>query len=151
MYIHLLRRLAFGALGATALIMWYPQRFVLGLDLGDNTLQGVVFAVCMLLWALSRGGRLRSDPYFEFRSGIWEVTAQTIAWNMVTIAIELVLLAGLLELGQVFLTRRHAAMGDFFLNALGIITVGLAFYLLAMLGLRTAPGKRLAEFFTTLD
>lgn len=151
MHIRILRRLTLVAVASIALIMWFPERFVFGIDLGDSHLQSAVFAVCMLLWGLSRGGRLRSDPYFEFRSGIWEIDAHTLAHNLLRMAVELVLLAGLLEVGQVFLTRRLAALGDFFVNALGILAAGAVLYLLVAWALRSAAGRRLAQFFTTID
>lgn len=151
MHIRILRRLTLVAAASIALIMWYPKRFVFGIDLGNSHLQSAAFAVCMLLWGLSRGGKLRSDPYFEFRSGIWEIDAHTVAHNLLRMVWELVLLAGLLEAGQVFLTQRRATLGDFFANALGILAVGAVLYLLVAWALRSVAGKRLAQYFTTID
>jgi hypothetical protein len=151
MRIRVLGLLTASVMLSTAFVMWYPNRYVFGIDLGNNMLQGSLFALSMFLWALLRGGTLRSDPYFEFRSGIWELSAATVGRNIVRISIELLLLAAVLEIGQAFLSHRHFAIGEFFFNALGISVVAGAFYILVALGLRTPFGKRLALFFTRLD
>lgn len=151
MQIRTLRLVATVAVCATALVMLYPKRYVFGVDLADNQIQGAAFALCMFLWALSRGGRLRSDPYFEFRSGVWQPDAATIRHNVARIVVEMVLLAAVLEIGQIFMPERHGALGEFFVNALGIIAVGAVIYLLIALVLRTPLGRRLARLLTTLD
>lgn len=151
MQIRTLRLVAAVTVCATALIMLYPKRYLFGMDLADDQIQGAAFALCMFLWTLSRGGRLRSDPYFEYRSGFWQSDAATIRRNVARIAVEMVVLAALLELGQLFLPERRSAFGEFFVNALGIIAVGALIYLLVVLVARTPLGKRLARFFTTLD
>lgn len=139
------------AILATMLVMWYPQRHVSGVDLGNNLLQSGLFALCMFMRALSRGGRLRSDPYFEFRSAVWELDAAAVARNIVAIVIEMLVLAAVLEIGQALLSRRHSAAGDFFLNALAVTAVGAVVYLLFALALRTPPGKRLAQLLMRID
>ena len=131
--------------------MWWPWRYAFGVDLGDPMLQGTAFAVCMLLWALSRGGRLRNDPYFEYRSSVWQSDIATIRRNVTRLVAELIVLAAVLEFGQFVLPRRHGTFGDFFLNAVGIIGAGAVTYVLIALALRTPFGRRVAQIFTTID
>lgn len=133
------------------LVMCYPNRYVFGMDLGDSYLQIVVFSLCVFLWSLSRGGQLRSQPYFEYESGTWEVKAATVKRNVVRISLEMLFLAGALEIVQVFLPNRHSLVGDFFVNALGIVAIAGVFYLLVALALRSPLGRHLAQFFATLD
>ncbi len=151
MQIRTLRFFATVTVCATALIMLYPKRYLFGVDLADDRIQGAAFALCMFLWALSRGGQLRSDPYFEYRSGFWQADAATIRRNVARIAVEMVVLAAVLEIGQIVLPERRSAFGEFFVNALGIIAVGAVIYLLVAHVLRTPLGRRLARLFTTLD
>lgn len=151
MQIRTFRLVATVAVCATAVIMLYPKRYLFGVDLADDRIQGAAFALSMLLWGLSSGGRLRSVPYFEYRSGVWQTDAVMIRRNVARIAVEMIVLAAVLELGQIFLPERHSALGEFFVNALGITAVGAAIYVLVALVLRTSLGKRLARFFTTLD
>ena len=151
MSVRVFRFLSLVAIVLLALLMCYPQRVVDGVDLGDPHLQGTAFALCMLLRALSRGGSLRSDPYFGYRSGVWEAGIATIRRNVVRLAIEMLVLAALLEFGQWLLPKRHGTFGDFFLNSLGVIAAGMVAYVLVALALRTAPGRRITQYFTTLD
>lgn len=133
------------------LVMWYPQRYAFGLDLGNSLLQSSIFALCMLFRAFSRGGRMRSDPYFEFRSNVWELDAATVRRNVIWIGIEMALLAAILEIGQGLLSRRHGAVGEFLINALAIIAVGSMLYVMVALLLRTSFGRRFLQFFARLD
>lgn len=151
MRMRLLSLLSILAVITIMLVMWYPQRYVFGVDLGDSVLQGALFALCTILWALARGGRLRSDPYFECRSNSWELTSTTVRRNIFRIAVELLLLAAVLEIGQAIMARRHGALGDFFVNALVIIALGAIFYVIVARVLQTPQGRQLAQLFTRLD
>src|SRR5262245_49333774 len=110
--------MAWLSLMITALVMWYPQRHLFGVDLSNLRLQGLSFAISGIFWILARGGRLRSDPYFEFRSNIWEVDASTIRRNVLMTAFQLIAAAGIFEIGQTVLPHRVGRLGEFFGNAL---------------------------------
>lgn len=151
MKIRTLRTIASSAVAFLVLVMCYPSRDVLGVDLGNPALQGAIFALCIVLWTVACGGRLRSDPYFEYRSSIWQPDISTIGHNVARFVVELVALAALLEVVQTNLPRRHAGFGDFFLNALSILVVGSAMYVMIALALRTTFGRRVVQSFTTID
>jgi hypothetical protein len=146
-----LRLLAFFALGTIAFIMWYPQRYPFGIDLGNQVLQTCAFAVCAFLWILVRGSRLGSDPYFEYRSNFLPIDAAMIRRNVSQIAIELFLLAAVLELGQWALPNRVSNFGDFLVNALAVVAISVPCYIVLALALRTPLGRRLARYFVTID
>lgn len=74
--------------------MWYPKRVLFGIDLSDRQLQAATFGLCMFLWTLARGGRLRSDPYHLYRSSSWQVDGMTMGRNVVKMAFEMLLLGG---------------------------------------------------------
>ena len=151
MRIRALRKVSALALCVIVVAMCWPQRVIFGLDLGDLRLQSGGFAACMLLWALARGGRLRNDAYFEFRSSVWQPSVATIRGNVARLVLELLALAASLEIVQAVLPHRQGAMGDFFVNALGIIGVGALIYAGAALALRSPFGRRIAQLFTTFD
>lgn len=151
MPVRTLRVVSSVAVCTTAVIMWWPERYAFGLDLGNLRLQGCAFAACALLWALSLGGRLRTDPYFEFRSSVWQTDIPVIRRNVARVLARLIGLAAVLELGQTLLPHRHGNFGEFFLNALGILAVGVLVYGLLTLALRTPLGRRVAQKFTTID
>src|SRR5690349_18334587 len=94
------RILAWFTLAVAAGIMWYPARRLGPLDLSSLPLQTTAFAVSSVLWIVARGGRLRADPYFEFRSNVWELSTLTIAGNVIFTTLHLVLVAAILEVGQ---------------------------------------------------
>ena len=131
--------------------MWYPQRYLLGVDLGNQILQDSVFAACTFFWILARGGRLRSDPYYEFRSSSQTIDAIPVKRNVFQITFELVLLASLLEFGQQLLPNRVSALDDFLVNAVSVIAVGALCYVVMVAALRTAYGRRLVQYLVTLD
>lgn len=151
MFIRTIHFFSRAAVVLVVLVMCYPTRYVWGLDLGDQHLQIVVFSLCVFLWLLSRGGQLRSQPYFEYESGFWEVKDSTVKHNVIRILLEMLLLAGALEIVQVFLPNRHSSTGDFFVNGLGIVAVAGIFYFLVALALRSRLGIRVAQFFASLD
>jgi hypothetical protein len=122
------------------LAMRYPKRHVIGVELGNSYLQSVLFASCMILWALARGGRLRS-----------ELDAATVRRNVLKITVELLLLAAVLIIGQGIMERWRGAIGDFFINALVIIVVGAVFYGIVARLLLPPYGKHLAQMFTRPD
>ena len=135
---------------ATVAILWFPQRYIFGVDLRSELLQGGFFALVTVLWSVSRSGNLASDPYLEFRSGIWSADAGAVGRNIFRLSVELIVFAAVLEVGQFFLTQRHGTFGDFLLNAIFIVGFGALFYFLVALALRTRIGKRLVQLITTL-
>lgn len=146
-----LRAFAIFAMGATALIMWYPQRYPLGIDLGNLVLQTCTFSLCTFLWILVRGSRIGADPYFDFRSNFLEIDAAMFRRNVTRIAEELILLAAVLELGQWVLPNRAGKFGDFLINALAVVAVSVPCYVVMALAIRTRLGRRLVRYFVTID
>lgn len=146
-----IRIFALFALAAIAFIMWYPQRYPLGIDLGNHVLQTSAFALCAFFWILLRGSRLGSDPYHGFRSNFLQIDTKMVRRNVIQIALELILLAGLLELGQQFLPNRVSTLGDFLFNALSVVAISVTCYGIFALALRTPMGRRLAQHFITID
>lgn len=147
----ILRLFALFSLGTIIFVMWYPQRYLFGVDLSNQALQDIAFAVCTFFWILARGSRLRSDPYYEFRSSSQTIDSIPIKRNVLRIASELVLLASLLEFGQHLLPNRVSAFNDFLLNSTAVIFVGALCYVVIAMALRTAHGRRFIQFLVTLD
>jgi hypothetical protein len=146
-----LRLLAILSLGAIIFVMWYPQRYLFGVDLGSQALQDGAFSACTFFWILARGGRLRSDPYYEFRSSSQTIDAIPVKRNVLQIVSELVLLASLLEFGQQLLPNRVSAFDDFLVNSISVIAVGALCYVVIAMALRTAYGRRFVQYLVTLD
>ena len=146
-----LRLIAIFALITTAFIMWFPQRYLFGIDMGSVVLQTCAFAVCAFLWIVVRGSRLGSDPYLDFRSNFLPIDVAMIRRNVILIAVELILLAAVLELGQRALPNRISKLGDFWLNALAVVAISLLCYVVMALALHTQLGRRVARYFVTID
>lgn len=151
MQIRRLRILSTIGIGAITLVMWYPKRVLFGIDLSDRQLQAATFGLCMFLWTLARGGRLRSDPYHLYRSSSWQVDGMTMGRNVIRMAFEMLLLAAVLEVGQMILPLRNGAFGEFLFNALVVVAVGTVCYLCVALALRTTSGRRVIQLFGTPD
>jgi len=146
-----LQLLAIFSLGVIIFAMWFPQRYPFGVDLGNRALQDSAFSVCTLLWILVRGGRLRSDPYFEFRSNLMSIDTLSVKRNVLQIASELVLLASLLEVYQWLLPNRVSALSDFLVNFVSVIAIGAICCVVIAVSLQTALGMRLPQYFVTPD
>ncbi|MDR3368506.1 hypothetical protein [Rhodoferax sp.] len=146
-----LKLLAILSFTAIAFIMWWPRRYVMGLDLGSHGLQAGAFALCAFCWIFSRGVTSHHDIYSEFRNNFLTVDTRTIGSNVVRIVVELVAIAAVLEIGQILLPDRDEAFGDFLRSALAVVAIGSVLYGLLAMALRTQLGRRVIGFWVNLE
>jgi len=123
-------------------VMLFPRRHLGQIDLGNPELEASVFALCMLLWLVARAGRWRSDPYFVFRSNVWDVDVRTFGHNIVTGVVEFVIVAAILQVVKTLVPDRHADIRRFLLDAGTMVTLGMSCYIALVLLLRSPRGRR---------
>ena len=119
------------SLVAALLIMLFPSRFLAGLDLENETLQQSAFALCVLLFALQCASRKRS---------LHRPDCHILAWDIARTVLDLVLIAGAVEIGRPFF-HRDGRFLYFLSNAGTIVTTG-AISILLVLGLAKRSGGR---------
>jgi hypothetical protein len=97
----------------TLALMLFPRQAVVGLNLEDTAVEGGAFALCMVLLIVAGAERLRR---------IHRLNAASLVACLPGAAVELIVIAGILEAGQL-LVHRHASLGNFLANALAIVAV----------------------------
>jgi hypothetical protein len=97
----------------TLALMLFPRQAVVGLNLENTAVEGGAFALCMVLLIVAGAERLRR---------IHRLNAASLVACLPGAAVELIVIAGILEAGQL-LVHRHASLGNFLANALAIVAV----------------------------
>jgi hypothetical protein len=103
------RIVLFGAL----VIMLFPRQDVDGIDLDSRAVEGGAFALCLIFLILARAERLRR---------LRHLNPATLVACLPGATVELIVIAGLLEAGQLFV-HRHASAAHFLANAVVIAAV----------------------------
>jgi hypothetical protein len=123
-----LRLAAYASLLLTAMVMLYPAKVVLGVDLSDQALQTALFSITAFLFAIIENPHPVPYSPFVAADNLSEVASVRWGRHIARVAILCVLYAGLLELGQWIDPPRHAGVMRFAENAGSIIVTMVLTY-----------------------
>ena len=134
--------LAMVALLVPVLLALFPIRHPGKVDLGNPMFEAATFAICMLLWVTARAGRWGGDAYFAFRSNIWDVDLRMFRRNIVAGVVEFLLLAGALQVLEIFIPYRKPSLEKISLDSASIISLGVILFLGFLIIVKLIPAHR---------